>query len=211
MPSILIFILEIIGAVSFAVSGAMTALRHRMDVFGVAILGLVTAVGGGVIRDLILGVTPPATFRHPVYAIVALSVSVVIFMPSVRRLLMKKQKLYDAVLLLMDSVGLGIFTVVGIRAAWEATDSVNVFLFIFVGVTTGVGGGVLRDVLAGDTPYIFVKHFYATASVIGALICICVRILFGDTPAIIAGAAATVLLRILAAHFKWSLPHSSDS
>lgn len=208
MPGIVIFILEIIGVVSFAVSGAMTALRHRMDVFGVAILGLVTAVGGGVIRDLVLGVTPPATFQHPIYALVALMVSIIIFLPSVRHVLMKRQKLYDTVLLFMDSAGLGIFTVVGIRSAWEATEDANVFLLVFVGVITGVGGGVLRDVLAGDTPYIFVKHFYATASILGALACICVWHYFGEAPAIIAGAVVTVVLRILAAHFKWSLPHA---
>jgi len=208
MPQILIFILELVGTVSFAVSGAMTALKHKMDVFGVAILGLVTAVGGGVIRDLILGVTPPATFEHPVYALIAVGVSIIIFIPAFRRILTKQQKIYDTMLLLMDSVGLGIFTVVGIRAAWEITDSANVFLLIFVGVITGVGGGVLRDVLAGDTPYIFIKHFYATASIIGAVFCIVFWHYFGETAAMIAGAAVTVVLRILAARFKWSLPHA---
>ncbi len=208
MPALVIFILEIIGTVSFAVSGAMTALKHKMDVFGVVILGLVTAVGGGVIRDLILGATPPATFRDPVYALVAVGTSLVIFIPSLRRLLMKKQKLYDTVLLMMDSVGLGVFTVVGIRAAYEMTDDVGIFLLLFVGVVTGVGGGILRDVLAGDMPYIFVKHFYATASLIGAAFCIGVWHYFGETSAMIAGASATVILRILAARFKWSLPHA---
>lgn len=208
MPDLLIFILEIIGTVSFAISGAMTALRHRMDVFGVAILGLVTAVGGGVIRDLILGITPPVTFEDPVYALVAVGTSIIIFLPSVRCALMKHQKLYDYVMLVMDSVGLGIFTVVGIRTAHSVSSSSGVFLLLFVGVVTGVGGGVLRDVLAGDMPYIFVKHFYATASLIGAAFCIGIWHYFGETAAMIAGAAVIVLLRILAAHYKWSLPHA---
>ena len=208
MPALVIFILEIIGTVSFAVSGAMTALKHKMDVFGVLILGLVTAVGGGVIRDLILGATPPATFRDPVYALVAVGTSLVIFMPAVRRLLMKKQRLYDSVLFFMDSVGLGVFTVVGIRAAYGVTGDAGMFLLLFVGVVTGVGGGVLRDVLAGDTPYIFIKHFYATASLIGAALCIAVWHYFGETAAMIAGAVAVLVLRVLAARFKWSLPHA---
>ena len=208
MPDFLLFIFEILGTVSFAVSGAMTALRHKMDVFGVAILGLVTAVGGGVIRDLVLGITPPGTFSNPVYSLVAIFTSIVIFLPSVRRILTKKQWLYDHILRLMDSVGLGIFTVVGIRVAIEASYGSNVFLLLFVGVITGTGGGILRDVLAGDTPYIFVKHFYATASLIGAAIYIAVLHYFGETLAMMIGASVIVVLRFLAAHYKWSLPHA---
>ena len=121
---------------------------------------------------------------------------------------MKKQKLYDAVLFFMDSFGLGIFTVVGIKTAYESCTDSGVFLLLFVGVVTGVGGGVLRDVLAGDTPYIFVKHFYATASLIGAVLCITVWHYFGESSAMIAGSAAILVLRLLAAHFKWSLPHA---
>ena len=135
-----------------------------MDVFGVCILGLTTAVGGGVIRDLLLGITPPGTFQDPIYAVVALLTSLVLFLPRIRRLLMWDQRLYDLVLLIMDSAGLGIFTVAGIRIAYEHAARPTLFLLVFVGVVTGVGGGVLRDVLAGDTPYIFVKHVYASAS-----------------------------------------------
>lgn len=125
-----------------------------MDVFGVCILGLTTAVGGGVIRDLLLGITPPGTFQDPIYAVVALLTSLVLFLPRIRRLLMWDQRLYDLVLLIMDSAGLGIFTVAGIRIAYEHAARPTLFLLVFVGVVTGVGGGVLRDVLAGDTPYI---------------------------------------------------------
>ncbi len=208
MPDLIIFIIELLGTVSFAVSGAMTALKHKMDVFGVAILGLVTAVGGGVIRDLVLGITPPATFRNPIYALVAVGTSIVIFIPAVRRVLTRHQQFYDTVMLVMDSLGLGIFTVMGIKSAYTVAGEEGTFLLLFVGVVTGVGGGVLRDVLAGDTPYIFVKHFYATASLIGAALSIVTRRFFGEAVAMLVGAASTVILRFLAAHFKWSLPHA---
>ena len=143
-----ILILELAGTMAFAASGAITALKKGMDLFGVCILGLTTAVGGGVIRDLLLGITPPGTFQDPIYAVVALLTSLVLFLPRIRRLLMWDQRLYDLVLLIMDSAGLGIFTVAGIRIAYEHAARPTLFLLVFVGVVTGVGGGVLRDVLA---------------------------------------------------------------
>ena len=98
----LFLILELVGTLAFAASGAITGLKKNMDVFGVCILGLTTAVGGGVIRDLLLGITPPGTFQDPIYAVVALLTSLVLFLPRIRRLLMWDQRLYDLVLLIMD-------------------------------------------------------------------------------------------------------------
>lgn len=206
MSASLLLILELIGTVAFSVSGAMTGLRKNMDLFGVAILGLTTAVGGGMIRDLILGNTPPVMFRDPVYAIVALCTAVIVFLPAVQRLLDRIHGLYDVLMLWMDSMGLGIFTVVGIQTAYTALEKPGVFLLLFVGVITGVGGGLLRDLFAGDTPYIFVKHFYACASIIGAVVCVVLWGLVGQMAAIVLGAATVVVLRILAAKFRWSLP-----
>lgn len=206
MLATLVFVFEIIGTVAFAVSGAMTGLAKKMDVFGIAILALVTAVGGGAIRDIVLGNTPPMTFRNPVYAVVAIITGIIIFIPAVRRLLAKSPKVSDRVLLVMDSLGLGIFTVMGIRTAINAGQKDNVFLLIFVGVITGVGGGLLRDMMAGNTPYIFVKHIYACASLAGALICVALWDVAGATVAMVSAAAIVIIIRFLAAHFKWSLP-----
>lgn len=206
--AICIFILELIGTMAFAASGAMTALKKNMDIFGVAILGLTTAVGGGAIRDILLGITPPATFREPIYAVVAIATAVFIFIPAVRRLLTQNQILYDRIMLIMDSLGLGIFTVVGISAAYSVSEDFNLFLLLFVGIVTGVGGGVLRDILAGNTPYIFVKHIYACASGAGALLCTLCWKPLGVTAAMLLGAFAVILLRLLAAHFRWSLPRA---
>ena len=206
MSGTVLLIFEIIGTISFAISGAVTALQKKMDIFGVVILGLTTAVGGGVIRDLILGQTPPATFRNPLYALVAVATAVVVFVPAVRRLFDRHHRSYELVLLVMDSLGLGVFTVVGIRTAYGVSHGFGLFLLIFVGVVTGIGGGVMRDVLAGNMPYIFVKHFYATASLIGAALCVGFWGLLGETWAMVCGAAAVVLLRLLAARYHWSLP-----
>ena len=145
-----LFVLEIIGTIAFAVSGAMTGLQKNMDIFGVSILGLTTAVGGGVLRDLILGCTPPATFQDPIYAMLSLAVSIILFLQRIRRLLMRNPEQFNRILLLMDSLGLGAFTTVGIQIAYDSIEAPGAFLLIFVGVVTGVGGGVLRDLMASD-------------------------------------------------------------
>jgi uncharacterized membrane protein YeiH len=201
-----LLILEIIGTVAFAVSGAMTGLSKKMDIFGVVILGLTTAVGGGMIRDLVLGLTPPAMFTNPIYAAVAAVVSVIVFLPAVRRWLTAYGRVREILMLVMDSLGLGVFTVVGIQRAYTATDHRGLFLLVFVGVVTGVGGGLLRDVMAGQTPYIFVKHVYASASIIGAILCAALWAPLGATMAMILGASVILAIRLLAAHYHWSLP-----
>ena len=197
--------LELAGTVAFAASGAMTAMKINMDVFGVIILGLVTAVGGGIIRDITLGITPPATFRNPVYALAATITAVIVFIPWTQRLFRRYQRVYDYALLAMDSVGLGIFTVIGVEAALSYSENCGVFLLCFVGVVTGVGGGIIRDLLAGDMPYVLHKHVYACASLAGALVCIWIWPL-SHACAMAAGSLAVIFIRGLSAHFRWSLP-----
>lgn len=204
----LILILELIGTVAFAFSGALLGVKKRMDVFGVAILGLTTAVGGGVIRDLILGATPPAAFRNPVYALLAIAVSIVVFIACRHHFNEGRHEHFDRVLLVMDSLGLGAFTVTGMASALSLGQT-GAFLLVFVGVLTGVGGGVLRDVLAGETPYIFVKHVYASASLLGAFVYLLLYGVLGSAWASVVSMAATVALRILSAHFRWNLPRAS--
>jgi uncharacterized membrane protein YeiH len=208
MPAWSLLFVEIVGTIAFAISGAMLGLEKKMDIFGISILGLVTAVGGGVIRDLVLGLTPPNVFRNPVYALIAIGVSMIVFLPFVRRLFSKIRRLYDFLIFFMDSLGLGIFTVVGVRTAYNAGFH-GMFLLLFVGVITGVGGGILRDVMAGNTPYVFVKHFYACASLIGAFVCILLWSIAGETLSMAVGAAVILVLRFLAAHFHWELPKAS--
>lgn len=205
------FLLQFVGTVSFAISGAMAGLKKGMDVFGVSILGLTTAVGGGVLRDILLGNCPPTMFRTPVYALIAVVTSMIVFIPSVCKLLMINQRVYDVVMLLTDSVGLGIFTVYGVKATFDASGGNNLFLVVFLGAVTGVGGGVLRDVLTCSTPYIFVKHIYACAAIAGALVCAFLWDYAGSTCSMLSGIALIIIVRLLAAHFKWSLPKARES
>lgn len=206
MIETLTFVFELIGTVAFAISGAITGLKKKMDIFGVVILAVVTAVGGGAIRDIVLGNTPPMTFRNPVYALVAVATGILTFIPVVRKLAGKTPKAFDIFLLVTDSVGLGIFTVMGIRTAINLNHGENMFLLVFVGVVTGVGGGLLRDMMAGNTPYIFVKHIYASASLAGAVLCVLLWKPLGSTAAMSISAAVIIVIRFLAARFKWSLP-----
>jgi uncharacterized membrane protein YeiH len=207
MSQTLLLVFEIVGTVSFAVSGAMTAIAKKMDILGVIILAVITSVGGGALRDIVLGINPPVTFSNPVYAIVAAVTAIIIFIPAVQRFLSKKNIVYEYALLIMDSLGLAVFTVIGIRTAIDHTNGFNVFLLLFVGVITGIGGGVLRDVLAGNIPYIFVKHFYASASIIGAAVCIVLWNFVGGEWSMICGSVTIFVLRMLAAKFRWTLPH----
>ena len=152
-----VFVLEMIGTVAFAASGALVAIRKKMDIFGVCMLALITSVGGGIIRDLLLGAVPPSTFRNPIYALTATVVSIIVFIRPVRYYLTGNHMAYQTGMLIMDSLGLAVFSVVGVSIAYTARPEAGIFLTVFVGVLSGVGGGVLRDVLAGETPYIFVK------------------------------------------------------
>ena len=208
MSDVLVFVLELIGTVAFAVSGAIVGIKKQMDLFGVIVLGICTAVGGGIVRDLILGVTPPVTFQNPIYTLTAAAVSVLMFLPHMRARIGRHEPVFDRLLLVMDAVGLGVFTVVGVQCAYQQSEDYTLFLLIFVGLITGVGGGVLRDVFSGERPYIFVRHFYACASIVGALICaLCWRALGGNA-AMLFGAAVVVVLRLLAAYYHWNLPRS---
>ena len=203
-------ILEIIGTLAFAASGAMTAMKKQMDLLGVIVLGVVTSIGGGILRDVILGITPPLAFRDPLCAVIAVLTSAVVFIPGIRHRLTHNQLHFDAVLLVMDSIGLGVFTAMGIWNALSFSPDRSTFLLVFVGVLTGVGGGVLRDVLAGNTPYILVKHIYACASLAGAVSCTLLWRVLPEYAAMSISMILVVIIRLLAAHYRWNLPRAKD-
>ena len=202
----MVFILEFLGTVAFAISGASTGVQKKMDIFGVSMLAMTTAVGGGILRDIILNVTPPAAFRNPVFTLTSIATGIIVFY-IVRQHYNFYQRPWGEILLrTLDAVGLGLFTVIGVQAAFVHVSEANAYLAVFVGVITGVGGGILRDVLAGNTPYVLVKHFYACASLIGAVICAVLWPYAGSVPSMLAGAIIIVVLRNMAAHYHWSLP-----
>jgi len=193
-----ILILELLGTVAFAISGATVAIQKKMDILGVCILGMTTSVGGGIVRDVILGITPPTAFQQPIYAITALIVSILTFLPAIREKINTDGWFYWFI----DSLGLAVFTIVG---ALAGVPSGNVFLIIFVGNITGVGGGVIRDIFANRNPVIFHKNVYATASLSGAVVFVSL-FKFNQYAAAIIGGVVVFVLRLFAVKFKWDLP-----
>lgn len=205
----IIFVLEMIGTIAFASSGTMIGIRKNMDIFGVIVLGVTTAVGGGCVRDLILGIHPPKMFHDFSYVGVAITTSCLIFVVIYykKRLLQSQYiEVYEKVLNTLDAIGIGIFTVVGIRTAMSVFVDSNIFLFIFVGVITGVGGGVMRDVLTASVPFVFVKHVYACASLVGAVVYIVLNERIDDVVAMMLSVTTVISIRLLATHYKWNLP-----
>lgn len=200
---------EVLGTIAFAISGAMLAVERKMDIFGVVLLGLVTAMGGGFMRDVVLGMVPPNMFRDPTYVVVGLVTSLYTFfviwkhqdfIPHV------SDEKFQWILNFTDAIGLGLFTVVGANVTIDAGYEEYQMMVIFLGMLTGVGGGMLRDILAGLTPAILKKHVYACASLSGA---ICYVILLDFMPrnyAMFAGALLVIVVRMLAYHYKWNLP-----
>ncbi len=201
------FIFEILGVIAFSLSGALTAMKKEMDIFGACVLGMTTSIGGGIIRDLILGVNPPAAFVNPLHAVIGLCIPALTYLPKIQKFFARnKHKVHTLSLMIADSVGLGVFTVVGVNACFDNLPNPNFFTAVFLGVITGVGGGVLRDVLSMNLPKIFVKHFYACASIAGAIVAFFARIWFGALAASIVGAVVVIALRFLASFLRWNLP-----
>lgn len=201
--------LDIVGVISFTISGALVAVRKKMDYLGVCILGVVASVGGGAMRDIIIGRTPPVMFQDPLYVLIALVVANIVFFFLYFNVNGKSKPLvshiFEKWMFWFDTVGLASFTVTGVIVGETMTDG-GVFLCSFLGVMTGVGGGILRDLLANEVPAIFRKHVYAMASIAGAL---STALLWkvSEIAAVSAGLVLVVLIRALAMHYKWNLPH----
>ena len=216
MPSAqsFIFALELLGTAAFAASGAQMGVRKNMDILGMLVLALTTALGGGVLRDVILGIHPPRMFENGVYAGVAVAVALALFFVVRWRLRHRRAvsvawlRAYDHMLNFLDALGLGIFTIVGVNTAISVNMGGNAMLLIFVGVCTGVGGGVLRDVLAQETPAIFVKQIYACASCAGALLYVFAHGAVPEPLLVVLATALVVLVRMLSLRYDWNLPRS---
>ena len=205
----ILFALETVGTIAFASSGAMVAFKKNLDLLRVIVLGVTTAVGGGMIRDIIIGRIPPSLFVNPVYVVMALVTVILLFLViRFHNYLMtgKNREAYDRIMNLFDAVGLGAFTVVGIDTAVNAGFGDYHFLAAFLGVITGVGGGILRDIMADQTPYVLCKHVYACASIAGALLYIALPDVIPADAAMVICSAVVVAIRLLAAKYRWNLP-----
>lgn len=203
------FPIEIIGTIAFASSGAMVAVRKRLDLFGIIVLGVITAVGGGMLRDLMIGNIPPNMFTNPVYVFTAFVTVLILFLifrhwPFL--LESRYMENYEKIMNILDAIGLGAFTVTGIDTGVDAGYGEYHFLIVFLGVITGIGGGILRDIMAGETPFVLKKHIYACASISGACLYVFLLQFTLSDYAMLFSALLVVTIRILASHFRWNLP-----
>lgn len=193
--------LDLVGVAAFAVSGALVAVRARFDIVGVAVLATTTGLGGGVIRDLIVGATPPAAFHDVAYLLVPLAVTVVVLLwhPVVERV--------TPALLVFDAAGLGVFCVIG--AVKALAFGIGPLQAVLLGVTTAVGGGVLRDLLAREVPTIFRygAEFYAVPAMVGASAVVIVDSMGVQSAFTALGAAVLAFgLRLFGLRFGWRAP-----
>ena len=195
-------LLDFIGTFVFAISGAVVAVRHRLDLFGVLLLSFAAATFGGIIRDVLLGATPPGSLVDWRYAAVSIAAGLLTFYRHAQ-----VERLQNPVQL-FDAIGLGLFAVVGASKALAV--GLGPVGAVMMGVLTGVGGGIVRDVLVARIPSVLQRHeLYAVAAMLGALV-----VVVGDAlalpaaPVAITGAMLCFLLRWLAIRRGWRLPVS---
>jgi len=199
MEITLLYVMDLIGTFSFALSGALHAARKRLDLFGIFITAFLTALGGGTTRDVLLGNTPVAWVRDLSY--ISLVLLAVIICTIAHKLLIK----ISQTLFLFDSIGIGVFTIVGIRIALSL--SIHVVIAVPMGVVTAVFGGILRDVFLNRVPLILRKEIYATACLIGGTIYIILES-FGlnDDLTLIATVLIIIMIRVISVKYKLSIP-----
>ena len=185
---------------AFAVTGAFKAIEHKADIVGIIILATITGVAGGTIRDVILGKDLPNSLIDPSYVIITVVSAIVIF------LLHSKMKKHWNVFLKFDAIGLGVFTVIGATFAYNMF-GMNFLVIVLSGMLTAIGGGILRDVFVSQTPIVFVKELYASASFLGAAVFYLVILLTNDVYAgTISGLLLATGLRMVAMKYNWNLP-----
>jgi uncharacterized membrane protein YeiH len=190
---------------AFAVTGAFKAIEHKADIVGIIILATITGVAGGTIRDVILGKELPNSLIDPSYVIITVVSAIVIF------LLHSKMKKHWNVFLKFDAIGLGVFTVIGATFAYNMF-GMNFLVIVLSGMLTAIGGGILRDVFVSQTPIVFVKELYASASFLGAAGFYLVILLTNDVYAgTISGLLLATGLRMVAMKYNWNLPKVKSS
>ncbi len=196
MIAALTSVLDIFGVAVFAVTGALVASRKRMDIVGFAFLGTVTGIGGGTVRDLVLGQTPVFWVKEPGYLLVCVISSVLVFFAAH----VPRSRLVW--LIWLDAVGMALFAVIGAEKAIAHGPVVAAAM----GVITAVMGGMIRDILGGESPVILRREIYATAALCGAVAFLIALLVMPREPALAIGFAAGFALRALALRNGWSLP-----
>lgn len=205
----MLFWLEQAGIVAFSISGAMIAIEEEVDLFGELFLGLITALGGGTLRDTLLGIVPSSNFYDYQGIALSLFTSFIVFLIAYthRKYYSSHTEQIERINNVVDSLGLGFFTVYGVRVTMDAGYSTNVFLLIFMGMLTGVGGGLIRDIIVKRVPLIISKRIYAVAAIFGG---VCYLMLVNshlkETGAIIISVLFVLIIRMLSTIKKLNLP-----
>ncbi|MFC4404274.1 trimeric intracellular cation channel family protein [Gracilibacillus xinjiangensis] len=196
---LLIEMFVFLGTIAFAISGSLLAIQKRLDIFGVLLLGLTTALAGGVIRDLMIGNIPPTNLAEPQYFLVSLlaSLSTIIFFERIKK--------FNHSIAFFDAIGLGVFTAVGANAVLSFEYS-QPFLIITMGLVTGIGGGVLRDVFVQEIPQVFRKEVYGMASIAGSVALIISYDFVSPIISLYICLTVTFTIRMLALKWKWNIP-----
>ena len=194
----LLYTLDLFGTAVFAISGAWLACRKDMDIFGAMVLAFVTAVGGGTIRDVLLGATPVFWVQDHDYVLVILASTLLALL--IRRWHDRTHNL----LLIADALGLAVFTVIGVTKAM--TFGASAMVAVMMGVLTGCGGGAIRDLLSGDIPLVLKKEVYAFAAMAGGALFVVLEPFTGSGVATLLSAGLVLTLRLLAMYKKLSLP-----
>lgn len=166
-----ILIIDIIGAIAFAYSGVVVAIKHKMDLLGIVILGCITACGGGVIRDSLLGSYPISLFSVPNYELIVAFITTIflfILFYIFKHIAFFEKQWFQDLTTILDALGLGIFVIMGANKAIEQNG--NAWMVIFAATITACGGGVMRDILAMQIPVIFTRRIYCIAAVLGAIL-----------------------------------------
>ena len=199
-PELFIYILDLFGTMAFAVTGAFKAIEHKADIVGIIILATITGVAGGTIRDIILGKTLPNSLVDPFYVTITIISAIVLFF------LHSKLRQHWNIFLKFDALGLGIFTVIGATFAYNLV-GMNFLVIVLSGMLTAIGGGILRDIFVNQTPIVFVKELYASASFIGAVLFYLTLLITNEIyAATIIGMVITTVLRLVAMKYNWNLP-----
>jgi uncharacterized membrane protein YeiH len=194
-----VYALDLLGTFVFAISGATLGVRKRLDLFGVLVLSFAAAVSGGIARDVLIGATPPAALSNWHYIAVSCAAGLATFFRSgdVERLRNPVQ--------LFDAVGLGLFAVTGATKALAA--GLNPVSAMLLGMLTGIGGGIARDILAARIPVVLQADLYAVAALAGAAVVVAgERLGLPQAPVLAAGALLVFVLRFLAIRRGWRLP-----
>ncbi len=198
----LLYLLDMIGTAAFAASGAWAGVRREMDLLGVLVLGMVTAIGGGTLRDLLLGDTPPFCLKDENYLWLSLVVSLLVFFGH------RHLKRISNPLLYFDAIGLGTFVVIGTGKALQF--NLGPFGAVLMGIMTATAGGVMRDVLSNRVPLILQREIYASACLIGAGLMVALQqTTLPQNLNVILAAATVISLRLLAIRHDWALPKAS--